>query len=294
MEQLNKEKHNYESTPIPPELSTRIQLEILESRRKHRQAAQSQYRRWSQRALRGVVATAASAAVAFTLALNTVPAFAAETAQLPVIGPLAQLLTFRSYETQENDIAISVEIPSIETIQQDTGLNAKQINEDILARCEQYAQDAKERAETYRTAFLETGGTEEEWAAHKIKITVGYEIKQQDEQYLSFVIRGKESWSNLPATACYYTLDLTTGALVSLQDLLGDDYETQINTQIRQQIAQREAAGETFFSETEGGFAGITPDTQFYVNASHNPVIVFDKYEIAAGSAGEIEFEIGG
>ena len=35
----------------------------------------------------------------------------------------------------------------------------------------------------------------------------------------------------------------------------------------------------------------ITPQ---YINANHNPVIVFAKYEIANGAAGEIEFEIGG
>ena len=44
------------------------------------------------------------------------------------------------------------------------------------------------RAEEYRTAFLETGGTEEEWAEHNIKITVGYEIKQQSDEYLSFIV----------------------------------------------------------------------------------------------------------
>ena len=104
-----------------------------------------------------------------------------EAAQLPVIGGLARVLTFRSYETEKDDIAVSVEIPSIEIIEQDTGIKVDEINQEILDRCNQYADAAVARAEEYRTAFLETGGTSEEWAAHNIKIKVDYEILQQDD-----------------------------------------------------------------------------------------------------------------
>jgi hypothetical protein len=33
---------------------------------------------------------------------------------------------------------------------------------------------------------------------------------------------------------------------------------------------------------------------KFYINGNNRPVIVFEKYEIAPGSSGEIEFEITG
>ncbi|MDE7007074.1 MAG: RsiV family protein, partial [Lachnospiraceae bacterium] len=52
--------------------------------------------------------------------------------------------------------------------------------------------------------------------------------------------------------------------------------------------------GETFFTEEEGGFTGISEDARFYINENNRPVIVFEKYKIAPGSSGEIEFEIGG
>lgn len=103
-----------------------------------------------------------------------------------------------------------------------------------------------------------------------------------------------ENWSSACKESRYYNLDLRTGEEVSLKDLLGDDYEALANESIRQQIAERERSGETFFAEDAGGFTGISENTKFYINASHNPVIVFDKYEIASGAAGEIEFEIGG
>lgn len=130
------------------------------------------------------------------MALNTNPVFAKEAARLPVIGTLARVLTFRSYETEKDDIAVSVEIPTIEMIAADTGITVDAVNQEILTLCTQYADDAVLRAQEYRTAFLETGGTPEEWAEHNIQIVVGYEIKQQNNDYLSFIIRGTENWTN--------------------------------------------------------------------------------------------------
>ena len=169
-----------------------------------------------QRSIRAAAATAAAVCILFTAALNTSPVFAKEAAQLPVIGGLARVLTFRSYETEKDDIAVSVEIPTIEMIAADTKITADNINQEILTLCNQYADDAVLRAEEYRTAFLETGGTPEEWAEHNIEM--------QDSE--------------------------------------------------------------------EGGFTGISENTKFYINENNRPVIVFEKYEIAPGAAGEITFEI--
>lgn len=125
------------------------------------------------------------------MALNTNPVFAKEAAQLPVIGTLARVLTFRSYETEKDDIAVSVKIPTIEMIAADTGITVDAVNQEILILCTQYADDAVLRAQEYRTAFL-----------------------------------------------------------------------------------------------------GISEDAKFYINENNRPVIVFEKYEIAPGSSGKIEFEI--
>lgn len=46
-----------------------------------------------------------------------------------MIGGLARILTFRSYETEKDDIAVSVEIPTIEMITEDTGISMDKINQ---------------------------------------------------------------------------------------------------------------------------------------------------------------------
>lgn len=295
MSRLEKMKERYDEIVIPEELNVRIQKEIMESRRQQAEKNTTGGQRHKlKKVIRSMEAAAAAVCILFTAALNTSPVFAKEAAHLPIIGGVAQILTFRSYETEKNDIAVSVEIPTIEMIEEDTGTTVDEINQEILARCNQYADDAVKRAEEYRTAFLETGGTPEEWAEHNIKITVDYEIKQQNSDYLSFVVRGTENWTSAYSESKYYNLDLNTGKLITLKDMLGDNYVELVNKSIEEQIAERQNAGETFFTAEEGGFAGISEDVRFYINGNNRPVIVFEKYEIAPGASGEVEFEIGG
>lgn len=294
MGKLDTMKERYDQITIPEELNFRIQQEIQKSRKQQEEKNRAGRIRRFKRIIHSAEAMAAAICILFTIALNTSQAFAKEAGAFPVIGGLARVLTFRSYETQKDDIAVSVEIPTIDMITEDTGVTVDGINQEILASCEQYAQEALLRAEEYRTAYLETGGTPEEWAQHNIKITVGYEIKQQGSDYLSFVVRGTESWTTAYSESRYYNMDLRTGKMVTLKEMLGSDYVELVNENIRGQIAERQKAGEVFFSPEEGGFAGISEDVKFYINENNRPVIVFEKYEIAPGSSGEIEFEMTG
>lgn len=294
MGRLEKMKERYNEIVIPEELNIRVQQEIMKSQRQQAKKKSFVQRNRFKKVIRSIEAAAAAVCIVFMAALNISPVFAKEAAQFPIIGGLAQILTFRSYETEKDNIAVSVEIPTIEMIAADTGITVDEINQEILARCNQYADNAVLRAEEYRVAFLETGGTLEEWAEHNIKITVGYEIKQQSNNYLSFVVRGTENWTNAYNESNYYNLDLNTGKFVTLEDMLGSNYVEQVNKSILEQIEKRQNAGEIFFTTEEGGFTGISEDVKFYINENNCPVIVFEKYEIAPGALGEVEFEIGG
>ncbi len=293
MGRLEKMKERYDEIVIPEELNIRVQQEIMKSQRQQAEKNSIRQRYRLKKVIHGMEA-AAAACILFIVALNTSSVFAKEVAQLPIIGGLAQVLTFRSYETEKDAIAVSVEIPTIEMIAEDTGITVEKINQEIFEQCNQYAKEAVMRAEEYRSAFLETGGTLEEWKKHNIKITVNYEIKQQNNEYLSFVVRGMENWTNAYNKSKYYNLDLSTGKFVTLKDMLDGDYIELVNKSIREQIAKRQSAGEIFFTAEEGGFTGISEDVKFYINKNNHPVIVFEKYEIAPGASGEIEFEIGG
>lgn len=288
MKELEKSRETYENIAIPKELEGRVQEAIELSRRK-REKRLARSRR--KRVYKWALGMAAAFMVVTTIGLNTSEAFAMEVQKIPVIGELARILTIRSYEKTEGDMQIAAEIPGV-----DLGENGRELSDEVNAQIEkmtaQYEREAVQRAEEYKKAFLETGGTEEEWAEHDIRIHVWYEIKNQTEDVLSFVVKGTESWTSAYAETRYYNLDLESNEFLTLADFLGQDYVEKANECIRGQIEERTRKGETFFAPEEDGFETIEAEPDFYVNEKGNPVIVFEKYAIAPGASGEVEFEI--
>ena len=296
MRQIEDARKRYEEIPIPAELSGRVRAAIVrseEKRKSQRQRIPTVRIRRKHRIWGTCAGMAAALVLVFTTALNTNTAFAEMAAGLPVIGAAARILTFRSYERDEGDWKISVEIPSVEMIAKDTNGLDSALNQEIYDLCSQYADEAVERAREYKKAFMETGGTEEEWEAHDINIHVGYEIKAQTEAYLSSAVQGTENWSSAYSETKYYNIDLKDNKMVTLADVLGHDYARIADESIlRQMENMEEKEGIAFWSKSEGGFTGVTDKTVFYMNEKENPVIVFDKYEIAPGAYGKLEFEI--
>lgn len=290
MSRMENAKKKYESVPVPEELDQRVRMVIARSEKNRK-------KKWAEflviRTAKRSLATAAALTAAFTLMVNTSTSFADTVSRIPVVGEMARLLTFRSFEEENEDMKLSVTIPAIETIETDTGDLGRQVNQEIYDLCLQYAEEAKKQVREYREAFLATGGTEEEWEAHNIEIRVDYEQKSQTEDTISFVVRGTQNWSSAYNAQKYYNLDLKTGTHLSLKDVLGEDYRKIVSESIVSQIPQKEQeTGMKFWDAQEGGFENVTEETRFYLNEAGEPVVVFEPYEIAPGAAGTIEFVI--
>ena len=104
MGRLEEMKERYEQIAIPEELHVRVEQEIMKSRKQQEEKNNEGHKYSFKKVIRRMEAAAAGVCILFTAALNTSPVFAKEAAQLPVIGGLAQILTFRSYETEKDDI----------------------------------------------------------------------------------------------------------------------------------------------------------------------------------------------
>lgn len=291
MKRMEKAKQKYEGIFIPDELSERVMLEVEKAGKEYnRKSTKIRRDLFMKKGAAAVMAAAAAAIILFTIGVNTNEAFAKEVSDIPVLGSMARILTFRSYETQTEDLKISVDIPSIELISEELNGLEKDVNEEIYEFCTQYADEAVKKAEEYRKAFLDTGGTEEEWAEHNITIKVWYEVKSQTEEYLSLVIMGADNWSSANSEARYYNFDMKAGKWITLKDILGDDSMQSAEQDIRNQIKQREE--ETGMDYFDDEWKGLDENTKFYMNDIGNPVIVFERYEIAPGAVGQQEFEI--
>ncbi|MDE6924625.1 MAG: DUF3298 and DUF4163 domain-containing protein [Acetatifactor sp.] len=287
MKHMAEAKSRYEDIPIPEELSERVMAEVEKAQIRYRKKTAGKRRRTF---MKGGMAAAAAAVVLFTAGVNTSEVLARELQDVPVLGTMARILTFRSYESETEDLKISVDIPSVEMISDELSGMEDAVNEEIHMFCQEYADAAVERAEDYRQAFLDTGGTEEEWEAHHIAIKVWYEVKSQTGRYLSLAVMGSENWTSAYSETRYYNFDQEAGKWITLEDVLGKDYARIAEQSVRRQIEQRQTEDgvEYWLDEWEG----IDEDTGFYMNSAGNPVIVFEQYEIAPGAMGMPEFEI--
>ena len=294
MKNLNNAKHIYDYIVVPEELDERLRntLETASSSKQTDNVVK--FTRWA--------ATAAAALfLCFTVGLNTSESFAMEMSELPVIGAVAKVLTIRSYEIQNDNVTTTVEVPEIqlETAVEETTHAITDANKKIQELVDVFTAEKYTQIEEGKATFLESGGTEEEWQARDIEVNVNYDIKLQSETTLSLLVDGWISWFNFEEFRKFYNIDLVTGKELTLTDLLGENAYEYAEAEVLKQINQmiEEDPNLCFWgindSEYMGDeFIGVTESTPFYINADGNIVISYNKYDIAPGAMGIIEFEI--
>ncbi len=275
MKKLEEARRAYENTPIPEELSSRVEEGIRQGRGA-RQRRQRLRRRWL------------SAAACLTLliaGLNMSPTVAQAAAEVPVIGGLFRVLTFVSYDKTEDDINYSVTVPEVDA---ESAL-AETVNKVIQEKVDQHLAKAQQDWEEYREAFFATGGTEEQWAGRQMDVIVDYEIKFQSDTEVSFVVTMAEGWvSSMEERTCY-NLNLTENREITLKDLLGENWAEISTAAIQRQIDEEP---QKYFTPEMGGFTAVDENTAFYIREDGVPVALFAEYEIAPGSTGFPEFPL--
>ncbi len=281
MNEFKNAKEAYDNTPIPAELSERVQVGIREGKSRYRARRGRTIRRWG--------ATAACFAVLLA-GLNLSPTIAKAAAEVPVLGGLFQVLTFVDYDKTEDGIHYDVTVPQLEA----EGALAERVNAVVQEKVDAHLAKAQQDWDDYREAFFATGGTEEEWADREMDVLVDYEIKSQTDTRVSFVVTLAEGWVASMQERYYYNLDLSENRDLTLRDYLGENWAAICNAAIQEQIdASVDEEGFTlFFTPEMGGFTTVDETTGFYVREDGTVVVCFPEYSIAAGAAGMPEFPI--
>ncbi len=296
MDHFKSSKQKYQEMEVPEELEDRVNQTIANYEKEKMNSYYNKKNKRNKISRTAISSMAAAAAFAIlVVGLNSNEVFAMKLGDLPVVGAIAKVLTIRDYEKSDKDMTIVAQIPEIvvDTEQEEVKLAISDINAEIDGLVEKHIKLAEENILEYKEAFLETGGTEEEFSKKNIKADVTYEIKSQTDTMVSLVITSAESWVNAYKEQYFYNINLVTGNQYTLEDILGEDYITIANESIKKQIKEREQgeSGIEYF-KGEDGFQSIDGSTGFYVNQVGNPVIVFPRYEIAPGAYGIQEFEI--
>ncbi|MCM1991966.1 DUF3298 and DUF4163 domain-containing protein [Oceanirhabdus seepicola] len=288
--EFKKAKKEFESIEIPQELNEMINKTINENNNQ-KNSGNNQHKK-KNKLKTGLIAGLVAGSV-FVVGLNTSATFAKTVYAAPVIGYIAKVLTFVDYSFSNDLVEGEVSIPKVEGLT-DKELEAK-INSQIQEKMNIALKEAEERAAEYKKAYIETGGTEEEYEKKKIEIKVDYEIKASNDKLLSFVITSCDSIAAAYAEYTYYNINLETDEIITLKSIFGSEYVDIITDNVLKQIEeQKNDETKVYFEDSNiiQESEKIREDIDFYINEDKNVVVVFDKYEIAPGSMGRVEFEI--
>lgn len=293
-------KQTYESIPIPEKLNEMVAQTIASQNKEEIRMSYENTKTTSKTSRplwKGCMAAAAAFLVAGTVGLNASPAFAEEMSKVPVIGTLAQVLTFRSFTGIVDDVELDVTVPMVK------GMDGKELPAKVNAQIQQlttnYEAEAKAELAEYKESFFANGGTEEEWADRTMSLFIDYDVKYFEDDILSLQVTTAKSWVSAEEEHYFYNIDLKKDTELTLADVLGENYVEICNKSITDQINARLAADENAaffgFGDDDGfaeGFTTVDDSTPFYLNAEGNVVISFPEYSIAPGSMGIQEFVI--
>ena len=262
-----KDRAKQESFPLPETYAGKVrstcaalkETDMKENKQKH-----------SYRALVGV----AAALAIFVAVPNVSPTAAAAMSEVPVLGAVVRVITFRDYQYDDGHNIADVHVPEL------GGSDAaEEVNDQVQAYTDQLIAQFQ----------ADCGATGE-----------GY----QGLDVTSSVVTDSDSWFTLriDATATrasgynftkFYHIDKTTGETVTLGDLFRPDadYVATLSAEVLRQMKEQMTADPSlgYFPDD---FTAIDAEQNFYWNADGDLVLVFDEYTVAAGYMGMVEFTI--
>ncbi len=249
-------------------------------------------------------ACAAAAVAAFLILPNTSANIAYAMEQIPLLGNLVKVITFRDYqydtERHHADIVVP-EIVSDEPIEQSTAFETlpehttDSISEHFEKSAEEINAEIQSITESFLTEFEQGLAYEENYQ----DITITSEVVSTTPNYFTLKLICIQDAGSGTVWNHYYTIDLNTGKRMELRDLFVDnaDYITPISENIKVQMKEQMAADEmiTYWLDSDveaWNFKQITAETAFYINENGNLVISFNEGDVAPMYMGVVTFEI--
>lgn len=275
------DKSKYDHIEIPNNLHCVVQDAIKEG-------LNSQKRAVKFSPVKKIACTAATIMLCFTALLNLSPVVAAAAYSVPILGDICRVLTFCEYHFEDDIKYVDVKIPKIDN----TGKPEleKRVNLEIQKIMNERLKESEARAKEYYEAFVETGGEPKEFVP--VGITVDYEIKQITPRHVSFVVSQYETRFSAYHSNYYYNIDMESGRVLTLRDWFGSNYRKIVADSIEQSIANMDEEKKSLLWDDISIIDMISENTDFYINENDQIVVVFDKYALAAGSAGQLKFVI--
>lgn len=273
---MNKFRNEYENIEIPDELEFLVRTTIKEQEKKMKR----------KNIINKSVIAAAVAGVVFVGSINLSSEISYALSEVPVLGSIVRVLTFKTFELKDNNFDAELKTPAIEGL--DSKLEAM-LNEKYLDENQKLYDDFMKEIDELKKADMDE--------AH-MGIASGYEVKTDTDKLLVIGRYVVNTVGSSSTTIQYDTIDKQNKLLITLPSLFKDEaYIDIISENIKAQMKeQMKDENNVYWLEDEmmgdENFSKIDKNQSFYITKDNQLVIAFDKYEVAPGYMGNPEFII--
>ena len=283
---LERIRQDYEKIKIPRDLQKKVEAEIQRAKKKTQMNKKAKVIMYSKRIVGGIGA----ALLLITVMANSGSAVAHAMAEIPVIGTLAKVVTFREYKSFENNMEANIKIPEVRVTKED-GTENKEATQKVNQSIQEFTDAIIAQYEADVKAVGEGEGY--------LNVELDYSVITDNDRLFSIRFDQLLIMASGAQMVKIYHIDKQTGELLNLAGLFkeGADYVTPSSENIKEQMRERMAADESmmYFLDSdipENDFQSVKEDNTFYINEKGKLTIVFDEYEVAPGYMGSVEFKI--
>jgi hypothetical protein len=229
-----------------------------------------------------------AAAALLMIALNTNPALAKSLSNVPVLGNVINVMTFIEFKVEEEKHHATIKVPAISNLK-DKELE-KSLNEKYLEENKLLYQEFMQEVESLKKQ-----------GDGQLGVESGYVVKTDNEEILSIGRYVVNTVGSSSTTFKYDTIDKKNQVLLTLPIIFkNQNYIETISENIKDQMKQqmKEDKSKVYWILDAGvenpidPFEKISSEQNFYINEDNKLVISFDKYEVAPGYMGVLEFII--
>ncbi|MEG0775447.1 RsiV family protein [Clostridium sp.] len=278
---LQQLKNEYMDVPIPKELDFVVKKALKDS------GVNEVNKKSNFKRMRIAAASIAAIVAIIIVGVNSSPALALTLSKAPVVGGIVKVLTFREYTVNEDKYQADIKVPSIQ------GLNNKALENSLN---EKYLTENKKLYE----GFMDDMENLKKNQGGHIGINSGFMVKTDTDRILS-VENFTFSTVNSLSKNGFVTIDKKNEILITLPSLFKDHrYVDIISENIKKQMVEQNKADKNKFYWVEGIdqngtmelFEKISKDQSFYIDKENKLIICFEKFEVAPGYMGNVEFVI--
>ena len=224
-------KKSYDTLQMP-------EKEIIKMKEKMNQAKAEKKNKHNKTIITRIWVGAAAAIAAFVILPNTSPSVAYAMEQIPLLGNLIEVVTFRDYQYSSDKNNADVNVPKLvpETVASTEKTTEDPVGENLKKSTDEINAEIEKISDSLIAEFKQNMNNE-----GYQDVMIKHEVINTTDDYFTLKLMCYQAAGSGYEMDYYYTIDLKTGERLALKDLFkeGSDYITPISENIKSQMREQ-------------------------------------------------------